>query len=121
MNIDKKDTAVVFTDPQNEVLSERGLGWGLVCDSVGENKTIENMERIFETAKRNGYEVFISPHYCGRGISPNLVEEVIRTGKTATQVVEGVVRTLHTSGTVQVVTEQAGRIVVTVNPFSGGG
>jgi hypothetical protein len=28
-------------------------------------------------------------------------------------------RTVYTSGTVQVVTEQGGRIVVTVNPFSG--
>jgi len=25
MNIDKDDTAVVFIDPQNEVLSEKGL------------------------------------------------------------------------------------------------
>ncbi len=29
MIIDKNDTAVVFIDPQNEVLSETGLGWPL--------------------------------------------------------------------------------------------
>jgi nicotinamidase-related amidase len=59
----KNDTAIVFIDPQNEVLSEKGLAWGLVGGSVTENKTVENMERIFKAAKVNGFEVFISPHY----------------------------------------------------------
>jgi nicotinamidase-related amidase len=63
MNIDKSDTAVVFIDPQNEVLSERGLAWPLVRESLHENHTIENMERIFKAAKARGFEVFISPHY----------------------------------------------------------
>jgi nicotinamidase-related amidase len=63
MDINKHDTAVVFIDPQNEVLSEKGLAWGSVGDSVKENKTVENMERIFKAAKQNGFEVFISPHY----------------------------------------------------------
>jgi len=52
---------VVFTDPQIEVLSEKGLAWGAVGDSVKENKTVENMERIFKAAKKNGFKVFISP------------------------------------------------------------
>jgi len=63
MDLDKNDTAVVFIDPQNEVLSEKGRAWGMVGDSVKENKTVENMERIFKAAKENGFEVFISPHY----------------------------------------------------------
>jgi nicotinamidase-related amidase len=63
MDLDKNDTAVVFIDPQNEVLSEKGRAWGAVGDSVKENKTVENMERIFKAAKENGFEVFISPHY----------------------------------------------------------
>jgi nicotinamidase-related amidase len=63
MNIHKNDTAVVFIDPQNEVLSDKGRAWGAVGDSVRENKTVENMERIFKSAKENGFEVFISPHY----------------------------------------------------------
>src|SRR5215470_11079301 len=63
MNIEHKDTAVVFIDPQNEVLDERGLAWPLVRESLQENHTIENMERIFTTAKAHGFEVFISPHY----------------------------------------------------------
>src|SRR5262245_62003677 len=60
---DRSNTAIVFTDPQNEVLSEKGRAWGLVGGSVKENKTIENMERLFQAAKQKGFEVFISPHY----------------------------------------------------------
>jgi nicotinamidase-related amidase len=63
MEINKKDTAVVITDPQNDFLSEKGVTWGLVGDSVKENKTVENIERIVKAAKINGFEVFISPHY----------------------------------------------------------
>jgi nicotinamidase-related amidase len=63
VDIQKTDTAVVFIDPQNDVLSEKGANWGAVGASVTENGTIENMERIFKAAKANGYEVFISPHY----------------------------------------------------------
>jgi len=59
----RSDTAVVFIDPQNEVLSEKGLAWGAVGASVKENRTVENMERIFKAAKKGGFEVFISPHY----------------------------------------------------------
>ena len=63
MNINKTDTAIVVIDPQNDVLSETGVSWDLVGDSVKENKTVENIERIFKAAKQNGFEVFISPHY----------------------------------------------------------
>jgi nicotinamidase-related amidase len=63
MNVDKSDTAIVLIDPQNEVLSEKGLAWGAVGASVTENRTVENIERILKAAKVNGYEVFISPHY----------------------------------------------------------
>jgi nicotinamidase-related amidase len=63
MEINKHDTAVLITDPQNDFLSENGVTWGLVGDSVKENKTIENIERIVKAAKANGFEVFISPHY----------------------------------------------------------
>lgn len=63
MEINQKDTAVVITDPQNDFLSEKGVTWELVGDSVKENKTVENIERIVKAAKVNGFEVFISPHY----------------------------------------------------------
>jgi nicotinamidase-related amidase len=63
INIQKSDTAVVFIDPQNDVLSAKGANWAAVGASVTENRTVENMERIFQAAKMKGYEVFISPHY----------------------------------------------------------
>ncbi|MBD2000101.1 cysteine hydrolase [Oculatella sp. FACHB-28] len=63
MNINKNDTAVVVIDPQNDVLDGEGVSWDLVGDSVKENQTIENIERIFKAAKQNEFEVFISPHY----------------------------------------------------------
>jgi nicotinamidase-related amidase len=63
MKINKKDTAVLITDPQNDFLSEEGATWQLVGDSVKENNTVENIEKILKSAKKSGYEVFISPHY----------------------------------------------------------
>ena len=63
MSFPKTDTAVVFIDPQNDVLSATEANWAAVGASVTENKTAENMERIFKAAKAKEYEVFISPHY----------------------------------------------------------
>jgi isochorismatase family protein len=63
LTVNKADTAVVFIDPQNDVLSEKGVNWGAVGASVTENHTVENMAKIFEAAKSGGYHVFISPHY----------------------------------------------------------
>ncbi|MBL1176788.1 cysteine hydrolase [Pantanalinema sp. GBBB05] len=63
MNINKNDTAIVVIDPQNDVLSETGVSWDLVGESVKNNQTVENIERIFKAAKQGDFEVFISPHY----------------------------------------------------------
>ncbi|MBW4528899.1 MAG: cysteine hydrolase [Phormidium tanganyikae FI6-MK23] len=63
MEINKSDTAVVIIDPQNDILNEKGVSWHLVSNSVKENKTVENIERVFKAAKQYGFEVFISPHY----------------------------------------------------------
>ncbi len=63
MDINSNDTAVLVTDPQNDFLSEKGVTWQLVGESVKENKTIDNIERLFQAAKKNGFEFFISPHY----------------------------------------------------------
>jgi len=64
MNIGKNDTALVLTDPQNDVLSESGVAWPFVGAGVRENRTVENIERLLRAAKDNGYGVFVSPHYC---------------------------------------------------------
>src|SRR5213075_2701933 len=63
MQFNKDDTALVVIDPQNDVLSEKGVSWGLVGASVVENHTIENLDRLFTAAKKQDYEVFISPHF----------------------------------------------------------
>ncbi|HMF11503.1 MAG TPA: isochorismatase family protein, partial [Gemmataceae bacterium] len=63
MDINRRDTALVIIDPQNEVLSETGKAWPVLRESLAENNTIENMDRLFGAAKRHGFEVFISPHY----------------------------------------------------------
>jgi nicotinamidase-related amidase len=63
MQFNKVDTALVVIDPQNDVLSEQGVSWGLVGASVRENNTIENLARLFSAAKERGFGVFISPHY----------------------------------------------------------
>ena len=63
MSYDPADTAVVFIDPQNDVLSPTGKNWGAVGASVTENRTVENMVKIFTAAKAAKFSVFISPHY----------------------------------------------------------
>ena len=59
----RSDTALVLTDPQNDFLSEQGVAWELVGDSVQENGTIQNIERLLQAAKTGGLPVFVSPHY----------------------------------------------------------
>ncbi len=63
MELNSNNTALVVIDPQNDVLSEHGVSWSLVGDSVKENNTVENLARLFTAAKGHGYSVFISPHY----------------------------------------------------------
>ena len=61
--IDIERTALVITDPQNDFLSPAGATWGLVGTSVKANNTVTNIEVLMKTAKANGIELFISPHY----------------------------------------------------------
>lgn len=58
-----KQTAIVMTDPQNDFLSETGLGWGAFGENIVKNKTVEHLLKIFEVAAEKGMLVFISPHY----------------------------------------------------------
>ena len=55
--------ALVVTDPQNDFLHPKGVAWGVVGKSVTENRTIENLESLFQIAKAAAIPVFISPHY----------------------------------------------------------
>jgi nicotinamidase-related amidase len=60
---DPANTALVVTDPQNDFLSPDGVSWKMVGPSVIENNTVENIDTLFKTAKREGFPVFVSPHY----------------------------------------------------------
>jgi nicotinamidase-related amidase len=55
--------AVVVTDPQNDFLNPKGVAWGVVGQSVRENKTVENIETVLKAAKVSSLPVFVSPHY----------------------------------------------------------
>jgi len=63
MKIDANRTAMVIIDPQNDFLSPEGVTWGVIGESVTENNTVDNIERLFQAAKEAGLPVFISPHY----------------------------------------------------------
>lgn len=63
VKVDKTNTALLITDPQNDFLSPEGVTWGVVGESVTENNTVSNLEQLFKTAKKRGIPVFISPHY----------------------------------------------------------
>jgi len=54
VEIQRTDTAVVFIDPQNDVLSEKGASWAAVGASVTENRTVENMERGLPSGEDEG-------------------------------------------------------------------
>ena len=61
--VDGKNTALVIIDPQNDFLSPQGVAWGVVGESVTENKTVENIDSLFKAAKDVELPVFVSPHY----------------------------------------------------------
>ncbi len=63
MELNLSRTALVITDPQIDFLSPDGVTWALVGNSVTKNKTVENIEQLLKTAKKQGISVFVSPHY----------------------------------------------------------
>ena len=63
MELNRTNTAVVFIDPQNDVLSPTGTSWEATGASVTENDTVAHMLAIFKAAQAAGFGMFISPHY----------------------------------------------------------
>lgn len=49
-----------------------------------------------------------------RNVSLNLVDDVIRSGQPVHTIVDGVPRTVYWSGNVGVVTEDSGKLVITI-------
>jgi hypothetical protein len=46
MNFHKRDIALVVIGPRNDVLSEHGVSWGLVGDSVKETTHVSVVELL---------------------------------------------------------------------------
>ncbi|WP_199564625.1 cysteine hydrolase [Parvularcula marina] len=63
MEIDRSRTAIVITDPQIDFLSPDGVSWGVIGQSVTEQNTVENLERLMKLAKDEDLPLFISPHH----------------------------------------------------------
>lgn len=63
MKLDLSRTALVVTDPQIDFLHPEGVTWGVVGESVQEQGTVENIERLFQAAKAADITVAVSPHY----------------------------------------------------------
>ena len=63
VDLSRGNFALVVIDPQNDFLSEKGVTWGVVGESVKENKTVEHIDALFQAAKKSGIPVFVSPHY----------------------------------------------------------
>jgi nicotinamidase-related amidase len=61
LQLDK--TALVVIDPQIDFLSPNGVTWPVVGESVTQNNTVENLERLFRAAKQSGIVTAVSPHY----------------------------------------------------------
>ena len=63
MELDLTRTAVVITDPQIDFLSEEGVTWEVVGQSVQHHNTVENIGRLLAAGKEAGVTVAVSPHY----------------------------------------------------------
>jgi nicotinamidase-related amidase len=63
MKLDLARTALVVIDPQVDFLSAKGVAWGAVGESVKQHNTVDNIGRLFATAKARGLTVAVSPHY----------------------------------------------------------
>jgi nicotinamidase-related amidase len=62
-SVTKGRTAVVISDPQKDFLSEDGVVWGVVGNSVQENDTVEHLRQLLTAAHDADIPVFVSPHY----------------------------------------------------------
>ena len=63
LEIEKGTTGLVITDPQKDFLSEDGVVWGVVGESVKANNTVEHLRQLLSAAHDADIPVFVSPHY----------------------------------------------------------
>ncbi|MBN9672631.1 isochorismatase family cysteine hydrolase [Roseibium aggregatum] len=60
-SFDKKHTAIVITDPQNDFLAPDGKLYGLVAENLAELGTVANIETLMKTAKSEGVALAVDP------------------------------------------------------------
>lgn len=53
IDIDPDSTAVLITDPQKDFLSPDGVAWEMVGDTVEQNRVVEKLERLRDTARKS--------------------------------------------------------------------
>ncbi|WP_417429914.1 cysteine hydrolase [Kiloniella sp.] len=63
VDVSLADTALVVVDPQIDFLSENGVAWGVVGESVSEHNVVKNIGNLLNSAKQSGMTVAVSPHY----------------------------------------------------------
>ena len=63
MTLDLERTALVVIDPQIDFMSPKGAAWSAVGEAVTERRVVPNLLRLFESSKKAGMVVAISPHY----------------------------------------------------------
>jgi nicotinamidase-related amidase len=63
LKLRKGHVGIVVTDPQNDFLSPQGVTWAVVGQNVTENRTVENIGRLFLLAKELDIPLFVSPHF----------------------------------------------------------
>lgn len=63
MVLDPSRAALVVIDPQIDFLSPDGVTWGVVGESVTEHGTVDNIEKLFKSAKEHDITTAVSPHY----------------------------------------------------------
>lgn len=63
MQLDKKHTALVFADLQNEFLTETGSYYPMIADKLKELDVMDHIEQLLQCAKENNFFVIHSPHY----------------------------------------------------------
>ncbi len=59
--LDKEHTAVLLTDPQNDFLREDGKLYKLLADNLKELDTINNIEKLMQTAKKTNVTLAVDP------------------------------------------------------------
>lgn len=61
LSLDKARTAVLITDPQNDFLREDGKLYKLLADNLKQLDTIDNIEKLMQTAKKTGVALAVDP------------------------------------------------------------